>query len=192
MVNIGDNLMALVECSSCNHQISNKAKACPNCGEPVEVKTRPAFKLIGIALIALFIVAILSDVDESEDKPQTKAMLDTSEVQEVQEELKPELDYSKPIYTADYALVCPIGIIFDKRAGYGLDGANEAALTVFGRAEKIKEIGCQEWKAGIRVYINDSQKGHSWQEASLHKDQIADIFILKHTLTNDPAGIENY
>ena len=34
--------MALINCSECNNQISDKAPTCPNCGAPNQVKEQPA------------------------------------------------------------------------------------------------------------------------------------------------------
>jgi hypothetical protein len=38
------NLMALIECTECNSEISNKASTCPRCGAPVEtsIELRPS------------------------------------------------------------------------------------------------------------------------------------------------------
>lgn len=33
--------MALINCSECGHQVSDKAKTCPNCGCPIEIQLPP-------------------------------------------------------------------------------------------------------------------------------------------------------
>lgn len=48
--------MAMIKCKECKSEISDKAKACPNCGAPVPKKTSPVtwFALISIILMLVF------------------------------------------------------------------------------------------------------------------------------------------
>ena len=38
--------MALIRCSECNKEISEKAKVCPNCGSPIELSTEEKQKAV--------------------------------------------------------------------------------------------------------------------------------------------------
>ena len=58
--------MALIKCKECGKEISDKAKTCPNCGNPTkskrfdidkEVSTLKKFLIVGIVVIAFAIVA---------------------------------------------------------------------------------------------------------------------------------------
>lgn len=95
------------------------------------------------------------------------------------------LDFSLPILTKNYAIVCPADILFDHRAGGGMEAANKAALTIFGRSEAVKSAGCEEWKAGIQLYINNPKPKSAWQMASAYPNSSADLLVLKSHLTND-------
>lgn len=52
--------MALIKCSECGKEISNKAKTCPNCGAPVkldDLKQEVSWgKAIGIIVGILFVI----------------------------------------------------------------------------------------------------------------------------------------
>jgi hypothetical protein len=67
-----------------------------------------------------------------------------------------KLDYSKPVYTVDYAVVCRDSVIlaaaFDNRADKGLDAINDAFTALWNKSDKVKAVGCEEWRGGIRVY----------------------------------------
>lgn len=62
------------------------------------------------------------------------------------------LDLTQPTYTTHYALICPLSLLFDRREDHGYEAVLGAYLSVFSRASKAKELGCEEWQSGIRVY----------------------------------------
>jgi hypothetical protein len=64
---------------------------------------------------------------------------------------KPPLDYSKPIFTTDYAIICPVGLFLDVRADHGPEAINDLFTSVLNLKEKEKTLGCDEWHGGIRV-----------------------------------------
>jgi hypothetical protein len=67
--------------------------------------------------------------------------------------VKKVLDYSQPIYTKDYATVCPISLALDRlSARGGMRAYEDASLSMFNRSEKFARLGCQEWHGGVRVY----------------------------------------
>ena len=58
--------MALINCSECNHEVSDKAEACPKCGAPIaggiQIKTiqetSKKFKLQTLKSVSLIIIGI--------------------------------------------------------------------------------------------------------------------------------------
>lgn len=70
---------------------------------------------------------------------------------------KPKLDYSEPVITDSYALVCNqsllISAAYSRKAGGGLHEIYDAFTAIWNRSEKIKNIGCEEWREGIPVYF---------------------------------------
>lgn len=65
------------------------------------------------------------------------------------------VNFTLPLYTKQSALVCPLAVAFDRREGYGLKGAVDAHLSVFGHDEAIEKSGCQEWREGLPVSLTD-------------------------------------
>ncbi len=59
--------MALVACTECETEISDKAKACPSCGSPRRKGPSGAGKLLGWAAVALFGVFALYYVVAAND-----------------------------------------------------------------------------------------------------------------------------
>ncbi|MGH9729300.1 MAG: hypothetical protein ACRD33_01890 [Candidatus Acidiferrales bacterium] len=64
---------------------------------------------------------------------------------------QPPLDYSKPVFTTSYAVVCPLGLLLSPRA----DAQDEIRGTFFGLhfslSDKAKELGCEELVGGLKV-----------------------------------------
>ena len=54
--------MPLIKCQECSHEISNKAKSCPNCGAPNKKPTSPVTKLVLFLLVLPFVVMFLGRV----------------------------------------------------------------------------------------------------------------------------------
>ena len=71
---------------------------------------------------------------------------------------KDTVDYALPLHTKRSALVCPLAVVFDRREGYGLKGAVDAHLSVFGHDEAIAKSGCQEWREGLPISLTDDGK----------------------------------
>jgi len=65
------------------------------------------------------------------------------------------LDYSKPVYTIDRAIVCPLGVLvasnFDVRADHGPEAIVALYTSLFDRGTREKTLGCEEWRGGIKV-----------------------------------------
>jgi len=50
----------LIKCRDCEHEISKKAKSCPNCGAPQKARTSPVTKLLAIIIFGSMGIAIFS------------------------------------------------------------------------------------------------------------------------------------
>lgn len=145
------------------------------------MKTSGTFKFIIASMITFIVIALFSEPEEKSKNAKPEEI--RNEPQKTASEEKP-IDYSAPLYTTSHAVVCPISIIWDKREGYGIDGASKAAASVFGRSERFEKIGCAEWRQGIRIYVDETDQGLLWQRFSEHASAPADKIILRFDITN--------
>lgn len=96
----------------------------------------------------------------------------------------PAVDLARPVFTQEGAFVCPISVLSDKRQGKGLQAANEAAAMLFGRDEAVKEAGCERWRAGIHVLV-DNTPDRGWLPFF---DGGRLMLVFKQHLVNGPDG----
>jgi hypothetical protein len=102
------------------------------------------------------------------------------------------VDFRGPLYTTYASVVCPPSLLDDKRQGGGLEAANDAMLTTIGRKEAVEKAGCQEWRAGIRVYVPEraipQHDGYvHWMEAHLVSDYSdMPLLIPSADVSNNP------
>ena len=61
------------------------------------------------------------------------------------------LDYSRPVYTTDHAIICPLGTLLDVRSGHGRDALLDLFTSVFNLKTKEANLGCEEWMGGLQV-----------------------------------------
>lgn len=186
--------MALVKCCECGNQISSKAVVCPHCG--ARAKVASSIQNIKSAVVAVFALALLAFIFwDSKDSQGSKSALKPNSDKTPTTAAKPKrkpVDYSMPLYTTSFSIVCPIDNLFDKREGRGIEAANKAAISIINRSEKVKEAGCEEWKAGIRIYISPDKATWGWQQFSEGPTLPALRVILKNDVTNDPSGRVQY
>jgi len=62
-----------------------------------------------------------------------------------------KLDYTKPIYTRDYAIICPQSLFFDIRADHDANAIFDVFTAFTGRDEKAKALGCDVVRGDIPV-----------------------------------------
>jgi len=73
--------MALIKCPECSKEISNKAPACPSCGEPIKSpKQKTSFTTW--LVLCLIIVGVLSSVNSGRNSKQVAAPNATAEQQQ--------------------------------------------------------------------------------------------------------------
>ena len=188
--------MALIKCKECNHQISSQAKTCPNCGCPIRSEDIESTKsalggclklVIGFVLI-IFLIGLFN---KSEPVKSQK------------------LDITLPIYTQQIsdnwgAMVCPSSLLYDLRVGHGAQALFDAKASISDHQKKIADVGCEEIKGGLQVYIEpDELKRIQTIQASdkaglisfgfgvnIYTGEIFNIgkVIYSGDLTNNPSG----
>jgi hypothetical protein len=103
-------------------------------------------------------------------------------------------DYYKPLITGPGTLVCPVGVLFDRREGHGIQDAANAQLSFIGHDEAVAKAGCQNWKEGIPVEMEaaERKKASDWQEKGecimvAFSDGLIFTCNLKNSSTTKPA-----
>jgi hypothetical protein len=96
---------------------------------------------------------------------------------------KPPLNYSKPVYTTSYAIVCPIGLLFDVRADHGPEAVNDLFTSVMDLKSKEQKLGCEEWQGGIQV-----NAVHMKPPFDRYIQVNGAAFTMESHLTNNSAG----
>jgi hypothetical protein len=101
---------------------------------------------------------------------------------------KSDLDYSKPIYTTRYAIICRQTLIFaaalDHRVGHGLEDIDDMFRSIWSQNAKVKTLGCEEWRSGIRVYARPMESFRPYTSVSLSPDSDWIYFTHSSHLTN--------
>lgn len=67
------NIMTLETCKACGHQVSSRARACPNCGEPRSQGVGAGFVIAVLLLISLVGLAIWQASKSRETNPVARA-----------------------------------------------------------------------------------------------------------------------
>ena len=87
--------MALVQCKECKAQISNTAKACPQCGAKLPAKTSIVTMMVGALIIFGLLKVLLSDSGQAAAPTKTPAQL--------AQESKKEADFQNVVRVAKWA-----------------------------------------------------------------------------------------
>jgi hypothetical protein len=96
-----------------------------------------------------------------------------------------KLDYSKPVYTGESAIVCPKSLLFDLRADHGPNAIFEAFTAVLHRDEKARALGCEIVRGGIPVTAHRMSSPYDeYVSLSLGGTQSADFFTMEGDLEN--------
>ena len=61
------------------------------------------------------------------------------------------LDYSKPIYTSDHSVICPMSLLSDPRADHDMSAVMDMYVSPFTMDSKAEKLGCEVWHGGIEV-----------------------------------------
>jgi hypothetical protein len=92
------------------------------------------------------------------------------------------LDYSKPVYTTDHAIICPLALLNDRRANHDIAAVMDMYTSTFTAESKAEKLGCEVWKSGVEVAAKpmDGMAPLVMVNAS--------AFTVGAHLTNDPEG----
>lgn len=64
----------------------------------------------------------------------------------------PPLDYTKTVYTADHAIICPLSLLSDPRADHDAMAVFDLLhLSMFNAQSKAEKLGCEVVRGGIEV-----------------------------------------
>lgn len=209
--------MALIKCHECGNDVSTEAAACPKCGaKPKKPQNKtPVWQKIFIVLIFGFgliswielasnstntpIQNIQSDAGSAsgEDQEhtqkeavQTPTNSNTPRNDDPKRQEEPQVDFNLATVTKQYALICPINVIFDRREGHSLKDAVKAHISIFGHDEAIEKSGCQEWQEGITVNLSDEAKKHAIELQAKGMCGMVDFsegLVFSCSLKNQPA-----
>ena len=98
------------------------------------------------------------------------------------------LDYSKPVYTVDQAIVCPMGTLVASYLDVPADRKPEAIVALYissvDRESREKTLGCDEWRGGIKVQAVELEQRP--EGLTLVKTN-GTLFTAKDDLTNNPG-----
>lgn len=152
--------MALVKCAECGKEISDTAKACPNCGAKPK-RGGAVLKYVGIAVALLIAWSVIGSMSAQQS---ARSQVDAPPPKELPVE-KSAVDFDRPLHTEPATLVCPLSAAADVREGHGLQAAMKSRSEVFGRQEDAEKAGCEEWQEGIAVQLEDAerQQAKKWQ-----------------------------
>ena len=104
-----------------------------------------------------------------------------------------KLDYSKPIFTSEYALVCPQSLLRDPSVDRGLPAVTDLFESLTNRAEKARAIGCEDFAVSLPVYnverMADPFDGYA--AISLKPHQPAGLFTMEAYLTNGDSALSS-
>jgi hypothetical protein len=116
------------------------------------------------AVVVLTVIVKLSDDDDKKPAPSP-------------------LDYSRPVFTNGFAIVCPLGVLFDVRADHGPEAVLDLFTSVLNVKSKEEKLGCVEWRGGLKV---DAVRMS--QPSDLHYVQVnGTFFTIEAHLTNKPS-----
>jgi hypothetical protein len=189
--------MALMPCRECGVQVSTAARHCPQCGVDAPTRSKAGlraeavFETTATIIRALVVGGLILGLVLWISQPKTAEQQALEKAQEIARN-KP-VDYSKPIYTEDYAWVCPQSLLLDHlSASGGMRAYEDAMLSIFNRSEKFARLGCQQWRGGVRVYarkVDASDTDIRIVSIRLSPGDIATLFTSEHELKNIPEPL---
>jgi hypothetical protein len=99
-----------------------------------------------------------------------------------------KLDYSKPIYTVQSAIICPQSLFFDPRADHDPNAIFDVFISILHRDEKARALGCEVVREGIPVTAHRMESPfNDYVAVSLSGQQNSSLFTMEANLENDEA-----
>lgn len=150
--------MALIKCSECGNEVSDKAKNCPKCGAKVKVPMgKKHWIAIGVAALSVtYCMSVSNKYPSAPPDPMKDVRLDKtrSAVDALKESLRDSesLRINKVFSNADGSVVC---IDYAARNGFG--GMNKDFVTYL---NGVPKVGTQAWNKNCVSSMFD-QTGYS-------------------------------
>lgn len=146
-------------------------------------------KKLGVAVLTalLAVAAFIVFSPKNESSEHNASTPPEHEGQTQPTEVEVPVNFMLPLYTKSAALVCPLAVAFDRREGYGLKGAMDAHLSIFGHEEAVEKVGCEEWREGLPVSLTDEgqKQAKEWEvEKSCGMVSFTEGYIFSCDLKN--------
>lgn len=147
-------------------------------------------KAIKFCLAVLFVLFVgfiaLGFFVSNDEKTTTAAKAEDPKKEEAKKDDAPEkLDLSKPTFTQDYAAICPWELMSDNRADHSPSVIIDAMTSIWNRSGRLKDLGCEEWRGGIRVFATSMGDGKGDGIVLVTTGPYGgDMFTLSSQLTN--------
>lgn len=169
--------MALISCKDCEKEFSTDAKRCPHCGanKPQGFMHNLCWFLV-LSFGAIMIIGAFSGVFGDHDVPITKS---------ANNQVKLSLNFTRPIYTENYGIICPLSLMLDRRADHSPSAVISMFTSAFSRSEKAKALGCEELQGGIRVYVAAPDSSSELLHLSFSPNELPMFFTLPSQLSNN-------
>jgi hypothetical protein len=91
-----------------------------------------------------------------------------------------KLDYSKPIYTVQSAIICPQSLFFDPRADHDPNAIFDVFISILHRDEKARALGCEVVREGIPVTAHRMESPfNDYVAVSLSGQQNSSLFTME-------------
>lgn len=171
--------MAIEKCSECGKDVSSLASSCPHCGAPrVPTKdkapaVRPAVRILGAVVLGFIIIAIwlgsgspAPDTTPPASNPVTTAANTAvaspattapSPAAPAKAIAPPIVDLSKPIFTRENAIICPVSSFESQLAGHSVSDLrrlfDEPGDDLLERRVRAGVQDCDVYQGGVQLRL---------------------------------------
>jgi hypothetical protein len=158
-------------------------------------------KIGGAPLLAVICVGVIlfvfysgnSGNGEPEGGTTSKISPASTRTSQATAEPRRQIDLQKPVMTDSYAIVCNqdllIAAAVSRAAESRMEKLHDAFTSIVGRTKKVREAGCEEWRAGIRLYNAHVMKApfDEFIGFGVTLGAMAAYFTMKSQLVNAPS-----
>jgi hypothetical protein len=108
-------------------------------------------------------------------------------------EPRQQIDLQRPVMTASHAVICNQDLLVtaavSRAAGGRLDKVHDAFTSIVNRGEKVREAGCEQWRAGVRLYNAHAMRApfDDFIGFGVTPEGMAEYFTMKSQLMNVPS-----
>lgn len=91
-----------------------------------------------------------------------------------------KLDYSRPVFTTEGGVICPMERALDQRMGHSLKDATQAALQTFGRTDALREVGCEVVHDGVSAFVKPPES----EDVAWLQSTVSPVYYWRFNLRN--------